>query len=111
MTALTPSGLGNALMGWPKLHAVSYDLNVIGQNYAGITARLEALGAVRVQLSYWWVSSYWSAQTLWQDLLPYIDFNDSLIVTELSGDVWGWENREDLRNWMNAVLAARRNAA
>lgn len=98
-------------MGTPKLHAVSYDLNVVGQNYTGITTRLEALGAVRVQLSHWWVSSYRSAQTLWQDLLPYIDYNDSLLVAELSGDVWGWENRENLRNWMNAVLAARRRVA
>lgn len=89
------------------LHQVSYDLNQWGQNYPGMISELERLGAVRVQLSTWWLVSYLTATQLRVNLMPFIDFNDSLLVAELSGEVSGWENRDDLRNWMNAVLARR----
>jgi hypothetical protein len=91
----------------PKLYAASYDLNTFGQDYSGIILKLEGMGAVRVQLSHWWVTSTSTAAALRNELMPYIDYNDSLLVAELSGEVSGWENREDLRNWMNAALARR----
>jgi hypothetical protein len=91
----------------PKLFDISYDLNVWGQNYPGVIAEIERMGGVRVQMSKWWVMSHRSAAALRDHLLPLIDFNDSLMVAELTGDVAGYENRPDLRAWMNAALERR----
>ena len=108
MTAPTNYLTGIAgLLGNPHLFDISYDLNAFGQNYPGVIAEIQRMGGVRVQASKWWVTSYQSATALRDRLRPLMDFNDSLMVAELTGDVAGYEHRQDLRDWMQAVLNAR----
>ena len=90
-----------------RLLDVSYDLRVVGQDYPGLTRKLEGMVAVRIQQSKWWVVTPLTATAMRNELLSYIDGNDSLLVEELSGDVAGWEPRPPLRDWMNMVLASR----
>ncbi|HEV7290926.1 MAG TPA: hypothetical protein VGN79_01300 [Devosia sp.] len=100
--------LGTILTGTSNLYVVSYDLRVWGQDYPNLIAQLEQFGALRVQQSLWWVTSYHSAASLRDQLMTYMDGNDSLMVGLLS-DVAGYEGRADVRAWIEVYL--RRHAA
>lgn len=104
---MTIADFYSALTRPPSLYDIAYDLNAWGQNYPAVIGRLQSMGAVAVQKSKWWVQSHHTATELRDQLLPLMDGNDSLMVAALTGDVAGYEQREDLRNWMNAALARR----
>jgi hypothetical protein len=66
-----------------KAFLVSYDLDKPGQNYARIISALERLGAVRVLLSQWALNSTLTAVELRNQLRPFLDSNDRMLVTEI----------------------------
>ncbi len=79
----------------PRL-LVSYDLGgpESGNDYAALYAALKGPGgrAQRLLESVWIVDTYKSAQQLRNDLAPYIDSNDQLLVFHVGGDQWAIHN-------------------
>ncbi|WP_170566008.1 CRISPR-associated protein Cas2 [Ruegeria atlantica] len=79
--------------------AISYDL--VAQNgYKPLFCRLEELGAVKTQLSFWLVKSNNTAQEVKNDLEDFIDDNDRLMVIEFSKRPrfnWGFKGT---RKWI-----------
>jgi hypothetical protein len=67
-----------------KVYLISYDLDKPGQNYEQLIARLKAHGAFRVLMSQWALGTNWNAKQLRDDLAPYIDSNDRLLVTQVT---------------------------
>lgn len=86
---------------------VDYDLNKPGQNYERLFKALETLGAKRILLSKWILSSNLTAEALGTYLGQFIDANDRLFVAELVGNWWGWNlmfNPKDLQNAATRTL-------
>lgn len=67
-----------------KLFFVSYDLINPGKNYDSVVGKLKSLGATRILLSEWALRSYKSAAELRDDIRPYMDSNDRLMVSEVT---------------------------
>jgi hypothetical protein len=67
-------------------YLISYDLDKPGQNYERLIARLKEHGAIRVLLSQWALRTQWTAAQLRDDLRAYIDPNDRILVTGLTGE-------------------------
>jgi hypothetical protein len=69
---------------------VGYDLNSPGQDYENLIERLKAVG------SNWWhhLDSTWLIKTtmspkeLREDLKPYVDADDELLVVDVTGASW-----------------------
>jgi hypothetical protein len=74
-----------------KTYSITYDLDKPGQNYAGLIARLNSLGAVRVELSQWLLKTTQTAEQIYDGLSPYADRNDRLLIAGLSGEA-AWRN-------------------
>jgi len=64
---------------------VSYDLDKPGQDYSRLIARLKQYGAVRVLYSTCALRTKWTPKQLRDDLKTYVDSNDMLLVTALTG--------------------------
>jgi CRISPR-associated endonuclease Cas2 len=86
-----------------NLMMVTYDLRQIGQNYPALAKALQALGALRVQQSTWWVVTPVTDVALRNYLLTFIDGNDSLVVGQLSS-LAGHEGNPVIRTWIEAYL-------
>ena len=74
-----------------KTYQVDYDLRKPNRSYEALHERLRQLGAVRVLFSTWILGSTASAQAVFQDLARFIDNDDGLLVTGLTGEAW-WTN-------------------
>ena len=83
----------------PHILAVAYDLYREGQNYAVLTCKLEALGAIRIQQSLWWTAVTMEPLPFRQLLLPFADYNDSLMVMKVTSFA-GHEMRPDIHAWI-----------
>ncbi len=68
-----------------KPFLISYDLDKPGQNYTGLIARLKEIGAVRVLMSQWVVEQDCTCADLRDDLKAYMDSNDRILVTRITG--------------------------
>lgn len=72
---------------------VSYDLYSPGQNYQKICDRIKSLGnSMRVQQSYWYLSTQLSCEVVAQKIQEVMDTNDSLIVVDSSLNNAYWFN-------------------
>lgn len=69
---------------------VSYDLRQPGQSYQTLIDALTRLGAVRVLLSAWFLTSNYTSVQLRDHLWQYMDANDRLLVVPF--DDWAWNN-------------------
>lgn len=69
---------------------IAYDLSLLGtQNYEGVEAAIEALGAwAHIQQSVWYVQCPYDAQTVENFIWQYMDRGDRLIVIEASSAWW-----------------------
>ena len=60
---------------------ISYDLNSPGQNYADVIVKIKSLGSwAKIQQSFWYVDSVYSAQEATDIVKAVMDRNDSVIV-------------------------------
>lgn len=73
-----------------RLHVVSYDLDRPGQDYSGLTRRLEQLGAKRILFSQWMLKSEMTAVELRDDLNRSMDPNDMLLVIDATSAPMAW---------------------
>ncbi len=89
-------------------YEVSYDLHQPGRNYEPLWTRLAAWKAVRVLESVWVIPEATNAQAIRDDLVKYMDANDSLFVSGMTGET-AWHN---IRGSADQFLLSRfRNAA
>jgi hypothetical protein len=74
-------------------YQVDYDLRKPGRNYEPLYKRLADWRAVRVLKSTWVMETTSNATTIRDDLAKYIDSNDGILVTGLTGEA-AWKNLE-----------------
>jgi hypothetical protein len=88
-------------------YEVSYDLHQPGRDYQPLWNRLAEWKAVRVLESVWIVPAASTAAALRDDLIRYLDTNDSLFVSGMTGET-AWKN---LRNGSDQFLLNHFRAA
>lgn len=76
----------------PK-YQLDYDLRKPGRNYEALYKRLAEWRAIRVLKSTWVLESTSTAAAIRDDLTKYMDQNDGLLVTGLTGEA-AWRNLE-----------------
>ena len=93
---------------------ISYDLKNPGQNYDGVIAAIKGLGSwAKVQYSFWYVSSSYTAKQAAEIVRRAQDANDSLIVVDATNNDAAWfgisaEVSEHMRTqWQQRVPASR----
>jgi hypothetical protein len=70
---------------------ISYDLITPGQNYESVTAAIKKLGAwAKVEYSFWYVKSAYTASKAAEIVRAAQDQNDSLIVVDASNNNAVW---------------------
>ncbi len=74
-------------------YVISYDLNSPGKDYAGLTAELQRIDGTRVLYSQWVVDRTGTTPAALRDhFVLFMDRNDRLLVTELTGTGWAGRN-------------------
>ncbi|MBB3410658.1 hypothetical protein FHT87_004590 [Rhizobium sp. BK316] len=75
-----------------NLH-ISYDLKNPGQNYDNVIAAIKQLGDwAKIQYSYWYVNSQYTAVQARDHVWSAMDANDSLYVVDASNNEASWQN-------------------
>lgn len=70
-----------------KKYMISYDLLKPGQNYEALWERLRELGARKILYSQWVLrTASMTALQIRDDLTRFVDANDRLLVTGLTGE-------------------------
>lgn len=71
---------------------ISYDLNSPGQNYDKVIEGIKALGNwAKVQKSFWYVNSNYSAQQAVEKVWRNMDTNDSLLIVDATNKNASWQ--------------------
>jgi len=74
-----------------KVYNVSYDLNNPGQNYETLIEEIKkSPGYCKILKSTWLISTSEDARQLGERLLKKMDENDSLFVSKVDRDHYGW---------------------
>lgn len=73
------------------LHWISYDLDKPGQDYKDLIDRLKQLKAARVLKSDWLLERSASPEAVRNDLQPFLDSNDRIMVSEVHNNA-AWSN-------------------
>lgn len=91
---------------------VSYDLNSPGQNYERVIEKIQSLGSwAKVQKSFWYVDSPYTASQALDIVKQAIDSNDSLIVVDATTNNAAWYglkpevSKHIKRSWLNSAAA------
>lgn len=78
-----------------NLH-ISYDLNVPGQNYDVVIAKIQSLGNwAKIHKSYWYVNSSLTARQACDAVWAVMDRSDTVYVVDATHNVAAWENISD----------------
>ncbi len=80
---------------------ISYDL-VADKDYESLINRLEALDAVKTQLSYWLLELDNTAEQVKSDLASYMDDDDKLMVIEFSKKPAWTKGFKGTSAWINS---------
>ncbi|HDL5836781.1 TPA: CRISPR-associated protein Cas2 [Mannheimia haemolytica] len=86
-------------------YLISYDLYKAGQNYDGLISYIKSHQVwAAIHKSVWYIKSNKSAEQIRNELLIYLDKNDSVFVTDMNSAAWNKlteGNGEYIRqNWM-----------
>lgn len=82
-------------------HAINYDLRKPGRSYESLIAAIKSLGSWAHPVeSSWIVQTHLSDQQTLNVLLPHVDTNDKIIVTELTGSAWWYGLDKDVADWL-----------
>jgi len=75
-----------------NLH-ISYDLNVPGQNYEAVIARIKSLGSwAKIHKSYWYVKSNMTADQACTAVWSVMDASDTVYVVDATNNFAAWQN-------------------
>lgn len=78
-----------------NLH-ISYDLNVPGQNYDAVIAKIKTLGAwAKIHKSFWYVNSHLTAQQAALEVWSVMDQSDTVYVADTTNNNASWFNLSD----------------
>jgi len=88
-----------------KAYSITYDLMSPGRDYATLFERIKRLGTwARPTASQWVVLTTGSAAGIRDGLRPFIDANDRLLVTALTGEA-AWSGlTPDVSEWLRREL-------
>lgn len=86
-------------------YLISYDLYKAGQNYDGLISYIKSHQVwAAIHKSVWYIKSNKSVEQIRNELLIYLDENDSVFVTDMNSAAWNnltEGNGEYIRqNWM-----------
>lgn len=89
-------------------YIVTYDLKQVGQNYIGITRKLETYTMHwRMQGSVWIVQTSKTAAQIRDGLAACLDQNDNLFVARLEGEA-AWKGFSDkASSWLKSQLESK----
>jgi hypothetical protein len=74
-----------------NLH-ISYDLKVPGQNYETVIAKIKELGSwAKIEYSFWYVNSEYTAAQARDYIKPALDASDSLYVIDATNGSAAWQ--------------------
>ncbi|MQM81537.1 SinR family protein [Lactobacillus buchneri] len=83
-------------------YLITYDLDNPGQNYKDLIEHLKTYpGWARMTESCWSVTSGKTAKEVRNDLEPFIDNNDRLLVVRLSGEAAWTGIPKDVTDWIH----------
>ncbi len=87
------------------VHAITYDLNKVGQNYEELYKRIQALGdAIHPLQNLWLLSCIRTADGVRKYLQEAIDSNDSLFVAQMHrGEYSAWMS-QSAHSWLDSKL-------
>jgi hypothetical protein len=72
---------------------ISYDLYHPGQNYEEVIEEIKSLGNwAKVQKSFWYVNSHYTASQARDKVWAKMDGNDSLLVVDATNNSAAWQN-------------------
>lgn len=75
-----------------NLH-ISYDLNVPGQNYEKVIAKIKSLGSwAKIHKSYWYVNTSLSAEQACNAVWSVMDASDTVYVVDATHNEASWQN-------------------
>lgn len=74
-----------------NLH-ISYDLSAPGRNYDAVIAKVKELGNwAKIEYSFWYVNSTFTAAEARDHIFPALDANDKLYVVDATNGVAAWQ--------------------
>lgn len=76
-------------------YIVTYDLNKLGQDYSGLISAIKAYPYSYPMKSAWFIKTNKAAREINEDLRRFIDVNDCLFISEISGNKGGWLGQKD----------------
>jgi len=91
-----------------KKFLITYDLIRPGRDYTNLTEVIKRLGITwaHPQLSVWIVKTNFTAVSIRDALLPFLDSNDKVLVCELGAEA-AWSNQgQEISTWLTTNLAA-----
>lgn len=72
------------------IYIVTYDLRKAGQDYSGLSKAISKYPHIHPLQSVWFIKSMDTAAKISEELLKWIDRNDSLFIGEIKGNNAGW---------------------
>lgn len=67
-----------------KKYLVTYDLNKAWQNYINLWNAIESYSYIKVMKSLYFINTYKNSFEIYEHLKNYIDWNDSLFISEIN---------------------------
>jgi hypothetical protein len=87
------------------VYSINYDLHSPGQEYEDMHEAIKGFGAWWHHLeSTWLVDTSSSASDIRDELKQYLDSNDELLVTRLSGNWASWGIKDSGNEWLHDRL-------
>lgn len=87
------------------MYMIGYDLKQPGKNYDNLYRAIKGLSGTwcRPLDSTWIISHPGTAAAIRDELLRYIDTNDALLVTRLTGESAWWSMDPQVSGWLKAA--------
>ena len=73
-----------------KVYSISYDLHKPGQNYSSLHDAIKKFDNLHVLESQWLVYTDLNPEGIYNQLHPYIDKNDHILINEFSSNYYGY---------------------
>lgn len=87
------------------VYSVGYDLNLPGQDYAGLIAELKASpGYLYLLKSAWIIGTRETASQVWERLARHIDKGDRILIIQLVNNRAGWLTK-DQWEWIDKLFS------
>lgn len=86
------------------IYMLSYDLNKEGKDYKGLYEALEIFPRLHVLDSTWYIESDWMSSELMLRLLPHIDSDDKIVISQITKNTTVQNLSDEQKSWLHARL-------